>query len=79
MLSDLNDGIDSFTLWNSKWRLSLPKGEEFLSENQWKHWTGEILRAFKEGFRGFPMLQLPYQFGRSGMDWLNISRSDEIG
>ena len=23
-------------------------------------------------FRGFPMLQLPYQFGRSGMDWLNI-------
>ncbi|KAK6129462.1 hypothetical protein DH2020_036796 [Rehmannia glutinosa] len=23
-------------------------------------------------FRGFPMLQLPYQFGRSGMDRLNI-------
>lgn len=23
-------------------------------------------------FCGFPMLQLPYQFGRSGMDWLNI-------
>ncbi|KAL8226209.1 hypothetical protein R6Q57_018766 [Mikania cordata] len=23
-------------------------------------------------FRGFPMLQLPYQFGRSGMDQLNI-------
>ncbi|CAN4083884.1 unnamed protein product [Withania somnifera] len=23
-------------------------------------------------FRGFPMLQLPYQFDRSEMDWLNI-------
>lgn len=32
------------------------------------HWVIQISRVF----RGFPMLQLPYQFGRSGMDRLNI-------
>nr|ANY30622.1 cytochrome c biogenesis B [Sagittaria latifolia] len=32
------------------------------------HWVIQISRVFC----GFPMLQLPYQFDRSGMDWLNI-------
>nr|CAJ77657.1 cytochrome c biogenesis protein [Narcissus pseudonarcissus] len=32
------------------------------------HWVIQISCVF----RGFPMLQLLYQFDRSGMDWLNI-------